>query len=299
MEVARFDVAASTALAHARTAHLGRVNGIRVLSIKGPVADHYRLRPPRVASDADVWVEPERHREFCLLLEAEGWHQRALREEPSLIGLHSVTYIHDEWGCDIDVHHDFPGFFAEGGAAFERIWRDRRELAIAGTAVTAPSRAGASVITALHGLRNVNIDRHRQEYESVVKALSVASDEERAELYALACDGGATWVLRDLLERTGIGAVRDGEMTDDQRRRWELHRTLGSQGMGVTWWVHARSLPWHRRPAFVARAVWVRRVEIPRNDAAIIPTRAEAWRFQTARWARVVRALTRHLLRRR
>lgn len=287
----------STTLAHARASHLARSHGIRLLSIKGPVADHYRLRPSRVAADADVWVEPERFNEFALLLETEGWHTRVAREAPAVLQPHSRTYIHDDWGCDIDLHHAFPGFFAPATQVFELLWSERRQLRLGNTDVSIPSWAGAAIIAALHGIRNLGDPRHLREYELVIDALQVADDRERSAFNALAHAGDATWALRGLLTTGGFG-VSDEEPNMEQRKSWDARVSYGHLGV-VVWWKYLRSLPGHRRPGQLMRAIWVPRVDIPRNDRALVPTRTEAWRFQTARWARGARALTRYLLRSR
>lgn len=294
-----FSAIASTTLAHARTAHLAQAHGIRLLSIKGPVADHYQLRPPRPAADADVWVEPARFEEFCNLLEAQDWHQRVGRETPSVMPSHSRTYIHDEWGCDIDVHHTFPGFFSSAGAAFEALWQGRQQLRIGQIGVMIPSLVGASLIAALHGLRNQNESRQQWEYERIVELVSASfSKEDRREFVKLARSGGAIWPLRELLEHAELETATTPPPRELQQQ-WTLNRAYGDLGSMPGWWLYLRSLPLRQQPAALARAVWVSRADIPRNSPDVLPSHREAWRYQAARWARGARALARYLRRAR
>ena len=209
---------------------------------------------------------------------------------------HSRTYIHDEWGCDIDVHHSFPGFFAPAEEVFDALWIDRQQLRIAHTELTVPSLAGASIIAALHGLRNQNEARQQREYERIRELVSASfSDADRQAFVEIARRGGATWSLKELLEHVGI-AVVDAPPSFELQQQWILNRTYGDLGSTLGWWIQLRSQPLHRRPALIARAVWVPRVDIPRNDLDTFPSRGEAWRYQTARWVRGARALTRYLL---
>lgn len=297
MQSTGLSAVASTSLAHARAAHLARTHGIRLLSIKGPVADHYRLRPPRSAADADVWVEPARFEDFARVLEAEGWHTRVARGAPTVLQPHSRTYIHDEWGCDIDLHHAFPGFFAPADQVFELLWSGRYQLHVGNFTVMTPSWAGAAMIAALRGLRNLRDPRHLREYELIVEALQSEGRERREAFYELARFGESTWALRGLLESTGLGSA-DYLGNREQRDAWEARRTYGHLGI-VVWWKYVMALPWHRRPVGLAKAIWVPRAEIPRNDRSQISSHAEAWRYQTARWRRGVQALSQYLRRAR
>ena len=284
----------ATTLAHAMTASLARASGIRLLSIKGPVADHYGLRPPRIPADADVWVDPYRFDDFRLLLEARGWHLRVGRETPSLLPQHSFTYIHPAWPCDIDVHWMFPGFFADPQAAFDVVWAGRSDLEIAHVPVTIPSLAGAAVIGVLHALRNIQVARNEDERARIASMLNhQMSEEDRAEFYRIARAGGALWVLRDVIAESRLGdAVSD--LTADQKRHWTLFQEYVEDGSAVSWWVQLRSSSWLDKGRLLGRALWVPRVDVPRNDPGMVPTRAEAWTYQRARWARGARSLMRY-----
>jgi hypothetical protein len=291
--------AEATALAHAMTAYIARDAGIRLLSIKGPVADHYRLRAPRVPADSDVWVEPGRFAEMCERLEARGWHLRVGRETPALLPQHSRTFIHGSWPCDIDLHWMFPGFFADPEAAFDAVWETRSAIRVAHTEVAVPSLAGSAVIGMLHALRNTQDPRHREERDLLATMLVERfSDDDRAEFYRIARGGGAVWVLRDVIAEARLGDVVS-DASEDEKHRWTLFQAYVEDGSAVSWWVQLRSAPLSQKGRLLARALWVPRVDVPRNDPSVLPTRTEAWRYQRLRWGRGGRALVRYFRRER
>jgi hypothetical protein len=280
-------------LAHALTAQVARANGIRVVSIKGPVADAYELRAPRAAADADVWVDPARFDEFVALMNAEGWHARVAREPPLLMQQHSATLIHDQWPCDLDVHAYFPGFFGDRQVIFDALWARRAVLALAHQPVTVPSRAGAAVIAALHALRYTESIRHASELADVQEAILGFSASERAEFYDLARIGRALWVLRDSIAALGLGtAVVDA--TAEERRIWALNRKTVEFGAATSWLMALRSAPWGRKPGLLYRALWIPRRDIPRNDPEVLPTHRQAWAHRMKRTRRGARGLVRY-----
>jgi hypothetical protein len=284
----------ATALAHALMAQIARDAGIRLLAIKGPVANHYGLRRPRVSSDADVLVEPERHEDLCRLLEARGWHLRVGRDTPALLPQHSLTFIHGSWPCDVDVHRMFPGFFAEPDVVFDALWNSRATMPVAHIEMYAPSRAGAAVIGMLHAVRNPQLVRHREEAGHIQGVLrNEFTAAERSEFYRVAREGGAVWVLRDVISEERLGDVV-ADLTDDEKRRWSLFQAYVEDGSAVSWWIHLKESPWQDRIMQLGRALWVPRADVPRNDPAVLPTRAEAWRYQHLRWGRGMRALVRY-----
>lgn len=285
----------SSRLAHALCAYVARRQGIRMLSIKGPVSDFYNLRPPRAASDADVWVDPARHEEFCDALRALGWHERVVRETPTVLPLHSETLIHDSWGCDIDVHHSFPGFFSDSNEVFELMWSRRVSLAVGHVMLDVPSRPAAIAIAVLHGLRNASNERHQRELALVEEVINQrASTSERNDLTTIATQGRAMWVMRDVMSRASLG-VAGSDITPEQQRLWDLNRTHGGEGSTVGWWIRIKALPLAQRPATLLRAVWVPRREIPRNIESDVPSFGQAWSYQTQRWSRGIRATKSYL----
>ncbi|MFD5213444.1 hypothetical protein [Microbacterium sp. NPDC058345] len=295
---AKFSLSEANELAHALLAQIGRDTGIRTLSIKGLVADRYRLRRPRVAADADVMVDPARFDEFCALLNERGWHLRVEREVPSLLGPHSVTFIRDDWPNDIDAHVRFPGFFADDQAVFDRLWRTRGEMEVAHVEVNVPSRGASAVIAALHAVRYSRSLRHAGEFEQVAHLLEHDfSAEDRDEFVDVARVGRAQWVLRELFER--IGHPFEVDVDARRQRLWSTNRATVEDGAAVSWLNSLAAAPWHRKPAVLVRAVWISRAEIPRNDAERMPTVGEAWAHRMLRWRRGTVSLMQYALRRR
>lgn len=285
----------ATQLAHALAGMLAAESGSRILTIKGPASDLHGLRKPRVAADADVLVDPVDFFRFCERLEERGWRTRHGRETPSVLPPHSRTYIHPQWPCDIDVHSAFPGFFGGPAAAFEALWASRVQIVIAHTRTYAPSRAGSAVIAALHAQRSSQSERHRAEGRQILSI--VGTDfraDEKSEFYRIARAGGAVWVLRDLVGSLDLGPVIADARPSDQRL-WELNRAFNEDGSTVGWLLHWKAAKWSQRFSILARAVWVPRADIPRNDASILPTRAEARRYRRARLRRGLAALGRYL----
>lgn len=288
-----FSLTEANALAHALLASIGRRTGIRTLSIKGLVADHYELRAPRVAADADVMIDPARFDEFCGHLTGHGWHLRVEREVPSLIGPHSVTFIRDDWPNDIDAHVRFPGFFAADQEVFERLWQTRQTLQVAHAAITVPSRGASAVIAALHAVRYTRSVRHVGELEQVATVLTEAfSTEERDEFVDVARVGRAQWVLRELFEL--IGEPYEVDADARQQQLWNTNRATIEDGAAVSWLSLLRAQPLHRKPGVLWRALWISRADIPRNDPSRLPTQREAWAHRMLRWKRGAAALGRY-----
>lgn len=290
-------LAQATALAHGLCAALAAQAGIRLLTIKGPAAEHHGLRPARTAADADLLVDPADLDRFCAALEERGWRERVSRETPTLLGVHSRTFIHDGWPCDIDVHGWFPGFFAEPRIVFDELWRTRRGIVIGASAVAIPSRPASAVIAALHALRNATVVRHRQEWEWTTTVVRDDFDAgERSEFLDLVALGRSRWVLRDLL-REVTGHEVDGDLTADERRRWQAHVDFGADGGAAGWWLSLRETPVGAWPGVLRAAVWVPRSEIPRNDPAVLPSHGETWTYQLIRWRRGLSASLRYAAR--
>lgn len=144
----------ATQLAHALCASLAEENGVRALSIKGPVAIEYGLRMPYHPSDADILVDPRQVDVLVDKLIENGWRKRPAEELPRVLENHSVTLIHSDWPCDLDIHKGFPGFLSDASVAFELLWKDRTTINIANRVCLAPSRAGSWTISALNHIRD-------------------------------------------------------------------------------------------------------------------------------------------------
>jgi hypothetical protein len=166
---------------------------------------------------------------------------------------------------------------------------------IAHTAVIGPSRAASAVIGALHAARHPSSPRHQDETKQIAELLREGfSGAEREAFYRLAHTGRALTVLSDLITNAELGPRVD-DLSPDERRRWLL--MLGpDEGASALGWVDAlREVPLLQKPGLVARALWVHREDIPRNDPSLVPSTADAWRYRWTRWVRGAKLLAHYL----
>lgn len=291
---ARLRLADATLLAHALGAMIAAELSVRVLSVKGPAADHHALRAPRVSADADLLVDPAGFDAFCAALEGRGWHERVARATPSILEPHSRTYIHPDWPCDIDLHERFPGFFAPPEAVFEELWARRQALTLGHATVSIPSLPASAAIGALHALRNMSDTRHRNEWDAVLTALnSRFTHAQRVDFLRLAEAGRACWVLREAIEGMGFGSV-EKDLGPDEIEMWTLNMRFGADGGAVGWIKALRQGSMSERVVVLIRAVWVPSALIPRNEGARRLSTAEVLRYQVDRWRRGLRATVRY-----
>ncbi|WP_052226363.1 nucleotidyltransferase family protein [Microbacterium mangrovi] len=284
-----------TTLAHALMAEIAAASGIRLLSIKGPAADHHELRPPRVAADADVLVDPSDFDRFLGLMVERGWHERVERTVPSFLGPHSVTMINERWPNDIDVHFWFPGFFADRAVVFDALWRGRVAIPVAHRIAQATSRPDTAVILCLHALRYTRSARHEKELAHVVDVMKRTFSEAELERVAeIARIGRAQTVLETVLRQLELDYRSD--LTADEIAAWDANRHTIESGSAVAWLSEIKNASWSRKPGLFLRAMWISREDIPRNDPAVIPTRRMAWAHRWSRWCRGALALV-HLRR--
>nr|WP_246414283.1 nucleotidyltransferase family protein [Microbacterium thalassium] len=121
-------------------------HAIRALIIKGPTLHHHGLRAPRESTDVDVLVEPPRVEQLAHALLQVGWTPRRSRHPRQADAPHSLTFVHPQWPCDIDLHAFFPGILATPTEAFELLWQSHEQLAIANVACDIPDATASSVI---------------------------------------------------------------------------------------------------------------------------------------------------------
>jgi hypothetical protein len=210
-----------------------------------------------------------------------------------------VTYIHEDWPCDIDVHRMFPGFFADAAVAFDALWASHCRLTVAHEPVIAPSKAGAAVVMALHAARDQRSQRHLREQELVEAALIHSfSRTEREEFASIARAGAAVWVLRRIFEAADLGPVVV-DVSDEDKRRWELFADRVDDASSVAWWQQIREASWLEKPQWIFRALWVTRQDMPRNEPGELPSFGDLWRYRFHRWGRGVEAMLRYLQRSR
>ena len=141
-----------TILAHALAGAVAQQCGIRAVAIKGPALHRQGLRSREVSADADVWVDPRHTTDLVEALKRCGWRAR-LGERVAAGYPHSISMIHDDWACDIDVHFRFPGIGLPDTEAFEHLWEHSDQMDFAGVACQVANPAFNAVISALHSLR--------------------------------------------------------------------------------------------------------------------------------------------------
>lgn len=248
-------------LGHAYVQAVSARHSIRVLFIKGPSLDRLGLRNNHVSSDVDALVDPTRFQDLLDALLTSGWQRRPTRLSERVSARHAVTLIHPQWPCDIDLHHSFPGFLLSPERVFSALWEDRIELPFAHQLCAVPSRAGSTLVFALHLLRNgMRGERDRQSFAVLTSA--VLPDNERQALALLAQSTGCTSTLRDFLSALRVTAdPPEDEATSLALREWRASVKAGSHG-AYHWVTAIRAARPSERPQLLARAVWPSRADL-------------------------------------
>lgn len=287
--VANFSRADAVELAHALSGYLAETASIRALSIKGFTLERHGLRTPRDYADADIWVEPSRFDDFVELLRERGWTKRFERFVPHVLPEHSVTLIHPQWPCDIDVHWYFPGCFASADTAFESFWSQREASVIANVGVQIPNLEASAVIGFLHAARHPESKSHLNELAQLVNVTSGRSDESRRRIAELITDVKcASAIGEQTLLQAGVAAESD---IDDEEtvKAWHLHVESLKNGTTLSWLNALRSAPMRQKPAVLARAIYPTHDELERQSRTTLSWGA-AWRVRLARLAKGLRA---------
>lgn len=225
----------------AAVALVARRTDTRMLAFKGVAAVQYGLRPPRPSADVDVFVDPDRHQNFVHALEGRGWLQRPSDPDTATFPRHSVSLFHPAWNMDIDVHFRYPGIELPPDESFERLWLQRTTLWCGNQPVQIPGFADAILITALHSLRGLWIERHKRELDELVsRCRTVDPDQLAARAKAL----NALATARPFLEQ--LVPPRPGYQWGEPSAEWQLRTRI--------------SEPMHRRAVHWRRASWPERV---------------------------------------
>lgn len=240
-------------LATALAAHVADRVGVRVLFIKGPVAALQGLRPPHASLDVDVLVDPAGTERFIRGLRALGWHDRPGYRPLPLSGGHATTLIHDEWPCDYDVHHYWPGFTVPPTQVFDALWARRVSMTVAGRSVVAPSRADGLLVLALHALRGARSPSELRAYRQLVDTAEQSFDEtEREAVHDAAVELGATATAAPFLRE--LGFVDSAGLDSDEALMWRIRSEVS--GGAADWLIELRRARWYRRPKVLFEAVF-------------------------------------------
>lgn len=288
-------------LAHALLTRLAEIEGVRILFIKGPSAVLMGARPPRPSSDVDVLCEPGGMEKLGAALERCGWRRRVPESANShfvhaakYLFEHSVHYIHDEWPCDLDIHFNFPGFFAPDDVVFEALWERRATAEVAHWPVPCADFPGQAMIVALHALRDPENSHSRDDLARVAEVMQSATREDRATLSALAARTGCSDLLRPLLDDVAAPFTESNWRDPEMHRRW-LVRTEDPRLPTASWLIALSHTPWRSRPAAIREALFPRRSLLLGQHIGADPGSLEMARIRMNRWIRGLRHLRRGL----
>ena len=200
---------------HAAVQRVADGVGADLLHIKGlAVADE--LRPTSRGSDVDVLVRPTHVERLDRAMRAAGWVLYSTFRSGSPFG-HAQTYTHDAWGY-IDVHRFFPGLGVTPARAFDRLWRDRSTIELAGWNCAVPDVAGQALILVLNDARASAGNRR-----DVAAAWEDAGAERRAAVVALRDELGAEVAFA--AATGGLDRYRDRR----EYRMWKVASEGGSR----------------------------------------------------------------------
>jgi hypothetical protein len=159
--------------------------------------------PGHTSVDVDVWVEPRGIDRFAAELAQAGWRVAGESTFARVLEQHSVTYTHQQWPCEIDVHDRYPGFLVTPEVAFEAAWSRRTTVRIAEVDVPAPDRPTSAVIHALHRIRDEGPDSPAV-IEFAERTRSVLTPDELAQLVEVAGATGASGPLAPYTQAIGL-----------------------------------------------------------------------------------------------
>lgn len=282
-----------TKLAHAFVSQLAETRGIRAVFAKGPIANAHGLRDPKVSSDVDVFIDPSRIEDFAQALSAAGWRERPSSFAQKQFIVHSRSFIHPLWPCDIDVHMTFPGFLASPQQCFETLWAHRGEITVAGRPVFGADLVASIVISALHALRSPESTAHRAELETLtIRTQQRLDDDQRAELVAIADRLGALEPLRPFFEGIGL-RVTPTRKPDRALALWRLQSQQANRA--GSWFEAIAHAELRHKPALVVRALFPSRRDLLIEYPELETDRLTLAKTRVVRLGRAARALPRAL----
>jgi hypothetical protein len=255
------NLAEAIPLLHGLVDEVARALGVRVLFIKGPILTAQGLRSTHQSVDVDVLVDPERLSDLQQGLERLGWAVRVPSTSAQVLPLHSATYAHPVWPCEVDVHDRFPGFLAEPQATFEALWAHRTSATVAGREVPCLEPVAHFAIACLHVLRDLGSPGKRDELDRLVEVAKAMFDtDQRSRLGVLTARTDSLGTLRPVLEVLGLPNLAStttvGDLTD-----WRVRAS--SPGVrSVGWVAQLGRTPLRRWPATLVHALLLTEAEI-------------------------------------
>lgn len=272
-------------LAHALCQAVADEAGVRALFLKGPTAAMQGLRSSsHVSGDVDALCVPADRDAMEAGLRARGWRLRPVSTAAREFTTHSVTFIHDSWPCDIDLHTTFPGMLADPVTTFDALWERREEHLLAGVPVMTPDRVAQFLILVLHGLRSPGLVRNAQEIERARSMYrSELTDCERAALRELVARTESAEPTQDFFRSVG-DPVEVPSRPSPSYALWQL-KTGPSRT--ESWMVYAIESHGWQRARILFRALLPTRADMYADH----PESAEGvWRLARAHIRRLSRA---------
>jgi hypothetical protein len=262
--------------------------GVRTLAIKGVASAEYGLRPPRPSSDVDVLVDPERFDDVIETFGTRGWISRASDPDTATFPLHSVSLFHPNWNIDVDIHFRYPGIELAPAEAFEQLWRQRTTLWCGSQPVQIPSLSDAVIVSALHALRGLWIERHSTELDILVARCSAIDTEYLIER---AGQLGALATARPFLERVlrPSHAVTWGEPSEEWALRTRIPEPMARRA------VHWRRAGWRERIRLARLALFPPAAALRKETTITRLGPSSALRAYLRRWLRGIVAIPRVL----
>jgi hypothetical protein len=275
------------ALAHALASRVADSLGIRAFFIKGPASAVQGLRLPKTSYDVDIFVAPHNLEQMLQGLRERGWRERPVDLESRAFPKHSVTLLHPEWPCCIDVHFRFPGMETPAAECFDIMYANTETLDLAGQKVRVPSKALGILILALHALRSAQLPACRQELEFLAQVTRCQS--HASALLELATATGSLAAGRPFLEAL---LPKDAAVEWPQPSR-EWHNRLVAREPGSAHLIAIVQAPWQDKPRMLWRGAFPpQEVFLSANIYADMSLRGRLLQHR-ARWARFLRSAPR------
>ncbi len=290
------ELAEAVALLHALTDRVARDHDIRLLAIKGPVATAQGVRPVRASADLDVLVDPARVADFCDVMARLGWTSRDTSVNAHVMPAHSVTCAHPTWPCEIDVHHCFPGFFADPQVVFDALWARHTTHRVAQVDVRCPDLVGQAAIVGLHSLRHPSLERSQTDVAHLASALERLLDgAQRRELAELAATTGAADTLAPVLAPLGAPQIGTGSTSPEDCEVWRVQTSMAGTH-SVTWVSELVRSPIREWPRRLLRAAWLPELDIRVRQPGTGPGRRHVLLARLVRLGEGLRDLPRAIL---
>jgi len=138
-------------LVYALVAKVAQHAAVDAVFIKGPVLHAQGLRDREHSGDVDVWIANECQVVLIAALSEWGWTAIPSDLTGTLLA-HATTLAPGRFGCELDIHHAFPGI-GDSAGALAIVRQSTTRVSFAGVDGSVPARNQHAVIAALHELR--------------------------------------------------------------------------------------------------------------------------------------------------